>query len=60
MTHGTGSFAQYSSFGTVIVEFHPRFRRFLRYLELRLQLLGLESRENGFHLLGFAQLLGVQ
>jgi hypothetical protein len=31
---------------------------FLRYLELGLQLLGLESSENGFHLLGFAQLLG--
>jgi uncharacterized membrane protein YqjE len=29
---------------------------FLRYLELRLQLLGLESRETGFHLLILALL----
>src|ERR1700693_4159701 len=30
---------------------------FVRYLELRLQLLGLESRESGFHLLVLALLL---
>ena len=30
---------------------------FVRYLELRLQLLGLESRETGFHLLVLSLLL---
>ena len=30
---------------------------FVRYLELRLQLLGLESRETGFHVLGLSLLL---
>ena len=29
MTHGTGFFARYSSFGTVIAGLHPRFGRFL-------------------------------
>jgi hypothetical protein len=29
MTHGSGSFARYSSFGTVIAGLHPRLGRFL-------------------------------
>jgi hypothetical protein len=29
MTHGTGFFARYSSFATVIAALHPRFGRFL-------------------------------
>ena len=60
MTHGTGFLAKYSSFETVIAGLDPRVGRvvafFVRYLELRLQLLGLESREAGFHLLILALL----
>ena len=37
------------SFGTIADRFNSRLgRSFVRYLELRLQLFGLESRETGF------------
>ena len=57
MTHGTGFFARDSGFGTSSLDsIQDLVACFVRYLELRLQLLGLESRETGFHLLILALL----
>src|ERR1700730_6252024 len=58
MTHGFRSFARYSSFGTSADRsIRNAIAFFVRYLELRLQLFGLESRETELHLLVLALLL---
>ena len=49
MTHGAGFLASYSSSRTVVAGLHPRLVAFfVRYLELRLQLLGLEVSRDWF------------
>ena len=57
MTHGTGFFAgTRASAPSSLDSIQDLVAFFVRYLELRLQLFGLESREAGFHLLILALL----